>query len=612
VVNVKKIKAEPAMNSTKNYPYKADILVVDDTQENLNVLLSMLTRQGYDARTAINGEMALLAAATVVPDLILLDIMMPKMDGYEVCRRLKANPKTAAVPVIFLSALSTSFDKVKAFTVGGVDYITKPFQVEEVLARIQNQLNLRAALQEVVQLNSELENRVKERTEQLEAANTRLFEMALRDSLTGLPNRIFFLKHLQDTLDCAKRDADYRFAVLFLDCDRFKIVNNSFGHPVGDQLLCDAARRLETCLEPQHSLARLGGDEFAILLSGIGDLDDAIEVAECILRCFSQPFELQCHEVFISASIGIVMGHREYHQPEHILRDADTAMYRAKAQGKDCYKIFAPAMHTSAIQFFEIERDLRAAIAGQAFEQFVVRYQPIIALTTGKIAGFEALVRWQHPSRGLISPDEFIPVAEETGLISPIGYWVLQESCRQLRTWQQQGFADRSITISVNLSARQFAQPNLIANIDQILDRTQLDPQNLKLEITESAIMEHTQTAATLLAQLRERQIQLSIDDFGTGYSSLSYLHAFPVDTLKIDRSFVERLDGNPKNLGLIPAMIGIARTMEMSVIAEGIETPQQLALLRELNCDFSQGFLFAPPLEVQKAVDLMLISPQW
>ncbi|MBD2576127.1 GGDEF domain-containing response regulator [Oscillatoria sp. FACHB-1406] len=600
------------MNSTNRHPYKADILVVDDTQENLSFLSSMLAQQGYDVRIAINGEMGLLAATTVVPDLILLDIMMPGIDGYEVCRRLKTAAETASVPIIFLSALSSSFDKVQAFTAGGVDYITKPFQVEEVLARIQNQLNLRAALQEVVKLNNALERRVEERTQQLEAAHMRLLEVALRDTLTGLPNRIFFLKHLQAALERAKTEAGYSFAVLFLDCDRFKIVNNSFGHPVGDKLLCDAARRLETCLEPQHSIARLGGDEFAILLSGIKSYTDAIAVAERLLQSFAQPFEVLGLDVFISASIGIVLSDRGYEQPEHMLRDADTAMYQAKAQGKDCYQIFEPAMHANAIQFFEIERDLRAAIAGNALEQFIVRYQPIVSLATGKIAGFEALVRWQHPTRGLVSPVEFIHVAEETSLIGPIGYWVLQESCRQLRAWQEGGFADASISVSVNLSARQFAQPNLIDKIDSILEKTHLSPKNLKLEITESAIMENPQTASTILKQLRARKIQLSIDDFGTGYSSLSYLHAFPVDTLKIDKSFVQRLDNNSKSLGLIPAMISIARTMKMDVVAEGIETPQQLALLRELDCDFSQGYLFAPPLEVDKAVDFMLVSPEW
>ncbi|MDY7013621.1 MAG: diguanylate cyclase, partial [Cyanobacteriota bacterium] len=460
------------MNRTPSDP-KADILVVDDTQENLSFLSSMLTRQGYDVRTAINGQMALIAANTVVPDLILLDIMMPAIDGYEVCRRLRANPKTASVPIIFLSALSATFDKVQAFQVGGADYITKPFQVEEVLARVRNQLKLRAAMQEVVQLNRELERRVQERTRELEVANARLLEMALRDALTGLPNRIFFLNCLQDALERARAHPDGTFAVLFLDCDRFKIVNNSFGHLVGDRLLCETASRLESCLESYpHRLARSGGDEFAILLSEIAAIDEAIAAAERILQSFTSPFELQGGEVFISASIGIVMYHPNYSQAEHILRDADTAMYRAKAMGKDCYEVFDASMHDRALHFFEVERDLRAAIAARAFEQFVLRYQPIVALTTGTIAGFEALVRWQHPSRGLVSPAEFIPVAEETGLIAPIGYWVLEQACRQLAIWLQQGFADRALTVSVNLSARQFAQSNLIPKIDCILQRT--------------------------------------------------------------------------------------------------------------------------------------------
>ena len=591
------------MNSDQTGIIQEDILIVDDTLENLRLLSTMLIKQGYNVRKAINGKMALTAVQTVVPDLILLDIMMPEMDGYEVCQRLKANQQTAKIPVIFLSALNEVFDKVKAFEVGAVDYISKPFQFEEVLVRVQNQMALKSAQREILKLNTQLEEKVKERTQQLEFANARLLKMALYDSLTGLPNRALFLERLEQALNCAKVDSVYQFAVLFLDCDRFKVVNDSLGHLVGDELLIAVARRLEASLSQKDTLSRLGGDEFAILLTDIQDLNYTTFVADGILESLSFPFQLQGHEVFISASIGIALGNSSVHQPEHLLRDADTAMYRAKALGKGQYQIFAPAMHDAALQLLHLESNLRKAINQQ---EFIVHYQPIIDLSDGKIAGFEALVRWQHPQYGMISPQSFIPIAEETGLIIPIDRWVLQQACHQLRLWHQEKLTDYPLFISVNLSARQFAQLDLIDRIDQILTETQLNPQCLKLEITESAIMDNVNFAAVILQKLRERSIGLSIDDFGTGYSSLSYMHSFPVSSLKIDRSFVQRLDGNPENLGLIPAIISIAKTMGMSAIAEGIETTQQLNQLKTLGCDFGQGYLFSKPVEAQTATELI------
>lgn len=599
--------AKEKMNVNPIDNKKEDILIVDDTPENLRLLSTMLMAHGYKVRKALNGQMALTASKTLQPDLILLDIMMPEIDGYEVCQQLKADRQTADIPVIFLSALNDVFDKVKAFQVGGVDYITKPFQLEEVIARVRNQLALTAAQKEICQLNAELEERVKERTRQLEAANAQLLQMALHDALTGLPNRAWFVECLEQTLNRAKADASYRFAVLFIDCDRFKMVNDSLGHFVGDQLLIAIAYRLKTVVSENDTLARLGGDEFAIVLAEIKDITSATVVASNIVEALSHPFQLTRAEVFINASIGIALGDRTYEKPEHLLRDADTAMYRAKALGRARYHIFDPTMHDDAIQLLQLDTDLRRAIER---EEFFLHYQPIVSLTTGKIAGFEALVRWHHPQRGLVSPGAFIPIAEETGLILPIGNWVLRQACEQLHLWQQEGIADDSLTISVNLSVRQFVQADLIEQIDRVLADTKLNPQNLKLEITESAIMDNAQSAATILEQLRERQIQLSIDDFGTGYSSLSYLHSFRVDTLKVDKSFVQRLDENPENLGLVPAILSIAETMGMNAIAEGIETIQQLAQLQNLKCNFGQGYFFAKPLDAEKARELIVMNP--
>lgn len=602
---------------------KPDILIVDDTPENLRLLSKMLIEEGYNVRKALNGQMALTAVEALVPDLILLDIMMPNMDGYQVCEKIKSEGNTNEIPIIFLSALDGGFDKVKAFSVGGADYITKPFQVEEVLVRVENQLALRAARIENKILNNKLEERVKERTNQLEVAylelkreiaerkllQAELTKMAMQDALTGLPNRILFMERLQEALKLAKSNKNYHFGVLFLDCDRFKIVNDSLGHLVGDELLIALARRLESCMDATNTLSRLGGDEFAILLTEIDSVKAVIQVADRILEALSYPFNLTRQEVFINASIGIAIGNSSYERAEHLLRDADTAMYRAKNLGKGQYRIFDPAMHEAAIQVLQLETDLRKAIDR---DELILHYQPIVSLNEGKIIGFEALVRWYHPIKGMVSPAAFIPVAEETGLINSIGNFVLRVACYQLRLWQKAKIVDYPLTMSVNLSARQFADTNLVEGIDLILQEAGINPQFLKLEITESAIVNNPQSAKAILQQLRDRQIQLCIDDFGTGYSSLSYLHNFPLDIIKIDRSFVSRMDRSPENLGLIPVIIKIAETMKMSAIAEGIETPQQLAQLRELNCDFGQGYLFAKPLEAKTATELLASCIQW
>lgn len=610
-------------NDNRNNVIKADILIVDDTPENLRLLSIMLSKQGYHVRKSLNGRSALMAVQTVMPDLVLLDIMMPEMDGYEVCKCLKSKPETADIPVIFLSALNETFDKVQAFQVGGADYVTKPFQFEEVLTRVQNQLAQRAWKREIQKLNAELEERVQERTLQLELTNQKLMqeiserkrvqaqllEMALHDSLTGLPNRALFMDLLEQELKQSIANPNYHFAVLFLDCDRFKVINDSLGHFVGDELLISISHQLGLCLGASDILARLGGDEFAILLPKLEDEKRAVQVANAILQEFSQPFRLKRRDVFTSVSIGIVFGNSSYQKPEHILRDADTAMYRAKASGKARYQVFDAEMHEAALQLLQLETDLRRAIDQQ---EFVLHYQPIVDLTTGKITGLEALLRWQHPQRGLIAPDKFIPIAEETGLILPIGEWVLQEACQQLHLWQQQNIVSRAFTMSINLSVRQATQLDFINRIDQVLASTQVDPQNLKLEITESVIMDDSSAVSIVLQELRKRKIALSIDDFGTGYSSLSCLHSFPIDTLKIDRSFVQRLDQDSNDLGLIPAITSIARTLQMSVVAEGIETTQQLIHLRNLNCDFGQGYLFSQPISSNKIAKLLIADPCW
>ncbi|BCL37425.1 EAL domain-containing protein [Nostoc sp. MS1] len=611
------------MNYQQLNPYRKDILIIDDMADNLRVLSSILTNQGYNVRKALNWQMAYTACQTLLPDLILLDIMMPDVDGYEVCQRFKAWELTADIPIIFISALDDVFDKVKAFQVGGVDYITKPFDLAEVLVRVQNQMELRAAKLEILTLNAELEQRVKQRTWELEKAleklqievnarqklQNKLLEMALHDALTGLPNRIMFIKRLEKALNRAKQEDGYQFAVLFLDCDRFKFINDSLGHLVGDELLIAVAHRLQSCLTPDATMARLGGDEFGILLENIEDIRASIYVADHILHQLSMPFKLSRYEVFINVSIGISWGHKDYEKPEYLLRDADTAMYRAKDLGKARYHLFDPQMHQEVIKTLEIENDLRRAVERQ---EFVVYYQPIISLTTGKISGFEALVRWQHPIKGLIPPIDFIPVAEETGLINVINLWVLHSACKQLCIWQSHPATPKDITISVNLSAKLFLQSNFLSQIDKVIAETQINPSSLELEITETVIMKNSNEIKTILQQLKERKIKLIMDDFGTGYSSLSYLHIFPFNALKIDKSFVSRMLDNQANMGLVPAMISIAASMGMTAIAEGVETEAQLEQLKSLKCEFAQGYLFSKPIPQNLVMDFITSKIQW
>jgi diguanylate cyclase (GGDEF)-like protein len=364
--------------------------------------------------------MALTAAQTLPPDLILLDIMMPEMDGYEVCKALKMDVQTTEVPIIFLSALDDAFDKVKAFAAGGADYITKPFQFEEVLARVRHQLALKTAKKQVHYLNAELEQRVAERTRQLEYANEQLRQSAMSDALTGLANRFAFMERLEETLIRAKAGSSEHYAVLFLDCDRFKIVNDSLGHLVGDELLIAIAQRLKDYLKPTDLIARLGGDEFAILLNDIATVHYPTQLANQLLNAFNHPFALQDQAVFINISIGIALSNSTYTKPEHFLRDADTAMYHAKAAGRAQYRVFETIMHEAALLQLQLENDLRRAIETQ---ELVLYYQPIVSFASGKIVALEALVRWNHPVHGFISPAKFVPVAEETGLIHGLGRW---------------------------------------------------------------------------------------------------------------------------------------------------------------------------------------------
>lgn len=430
-----------------------------------------------------------------------------------------------------------------------------------------------------------------------------LLHDALHDGLTNLPNRALFMNRLKHAVESAQRRKDYLFAVLFLDLDRFKVINDSLGHIVGDQLLSLIAQRLQTSVRTIDTVARLSGDEFAILLEDVTGVNDVTYVAERIQAALAQPFALEGHEVFATVSIGIALSDVSHHSAEDLLRDADTAMYRAKALGRSRYELFNPGMHTRVVALLHLENDLRRAVERQ---EFLLHYQPIISLANQRLIGFEALIRWQHPQRGLVPPAEFIPVAEETGLIIPIGQWVLQEACRQTQIWQTQYPRNPLLMISVNLSGRQFSEPNLIGQIEQVLQETHLPAHCLKLEITESVIMENAESARTMLLQLKALGVNLSIDDFGTGYSSLNYLHRFPLDTLKIDRSFISQIDSDGEQLEIVHTIVTLAWNLGMDVIAEGVETAKQLAQLKALKCEYGQGFFFSKPMDTTAATALL------
>ncbi|HEY9647229.1 MAG TPA: EAL domain-containing protein [Chroococcidiopsis sp.] len=431
-------------------------------------------------------------------------------------------------------------------------------------------------------------------------AEEQLFINAFHDFLTGLPNRALFMDRLQNALAHVYRRPNTLFAVLFIDLDRFKVINDSLGHLVGDQLLIHISQRLQRCVRVGDTVARLGGDEFAILLDDIQDINDAINVAERIQEQLTQPFQIQGHDIFTSASVGITLSrHHQTHEPysnlEDLLRDADIAMYRAKYRGKARHEIFDSTMDLNALNQFQLETDLRRALDRQEFQLY---YQPIVALPSGLLTGFEALLRWQHPDRGLLSPSDFIALAEDTGLIVPIGEWVIREACQQIRQWLTAGMIEDTATVNINLAGRQLSEPNLAARVQQILQETGVAAHTLCIEVAEGVIMEDIEAIAHNLHQLQQMGIHCCVDDFGVGYSSLSRLHSFPIDMLKIDRSFIKQLNTRSENWVIIKTILNLAASLHMRVTAEGVETVDQLLQLTSLGCNSAQGYLFSQPLD--------------
>jgi diguanylate cyclase (GGDEF)-like protein/PAS domain S-box-containing protein len=465
-------------------------------------------------------------------------------------------------------------------------------------------------------------NNAKGQIQRMAGWQTDITEGKVSDPLTGLPNRLLFTDRLIRLIKTSRRREGYLFAVLFLDLDGFKMINDSLGHLVGDQLLIGVAGRLEKCLRATDMVARvgrdfvvarMGGDEFTVLIDDLKDPGDARQAAERLMKAVSAPFTLNGKEVFTSVSVGIALSNAaKYELPDEILRDADTAMYRAKSLGKARYEVFDADMRASVMARLQLEMDLHRAIERQEFSNF---YQPIISLVSGEIVGFESLLRWNHPTRGHLGPEEFIGVAEETGLIRELGWWNLRESCRQMSQWRAKYPAYSDLTISVNLSPKQFLQPNLISDIQGVLVELKMPPSALKLELTESTVMGDPAGAIEMLEQIKALGISLAIDDFGTGYSSLSYLHRFPLDTLKIDRSFISGIgDGanNQDGTEIARTILPMASNLHLEVVAEGVETGEQLALLTRLKCKYGQGFYFSKPLPAADAAALLEKKTNW
>jgi diguanylate cyclase (GGDEF)-like protein/PAS domain S-box-containing protein len=439
---------------------------------------------------------------------------------------------------------------------------------------------------------------------QQKLAEDRLRHEATHDELTGLPNRSTFMEHLRRLLQRSRRSRrDLRFAVLFLDFDRFKRINDSLGHLAGDQLLAAISRRLKDCVRPGDTVARLGGDEFGVILERLGDVTEATRVAERIHQALRDPFPIQGLEVLITTSIGIAVGSRACERPMDLLRDADTAMYRAKAAGKGRHEVFDSAMQAHAVEQLQLESDLRRAMDR---DEIRLLYQPVVALHDRSIVGFEALARWKHPTRGLLPPSAFLPAAEETGLIVELGFQVLRKSCFQIQRWQQGPRGRRSLSIHVNVSDKQLFHPDLADRVEQVLGETELQPGELVLDVSENVVMQKADLAVAILGQLKSLGLQIHLDDFGTGYSSLGYLHRFEIDTLKIDRSFIRNLRAGGDNWIAARTIMGLADNLGMGVIAEGVETEEQLQELLGLGCTLGQGSLFHEPLSPELVDDIL------
>ncbi|MGK7904633.1 MAG: EAL domain-containing protein [Hormoscilla sp.] len=554
------------------------ILVIEDEHPIRANIIKILKFKGYQGIGAADGKTGVKMAKAYKPDLILCDIMMPGLDGYEVLNILSKDPDTVGIPFIFLTAKSDRSDMRQGMNLGADDYITKPFTSKELIEAISARLEKQATT-------------IQPYLDEMKQVAESLSKVAYYDQLTNLPNRIWLRHQLQEAIKQAKEKQGL-VAIVCLNIDRFREINVSLGYATGDLAIQAVAERLGQCVGPQDTVARLSGDEFSILLTQMTFKENVAALAEVILETLAEPYELSDRKVSIQTSIGISLYPDHSSNPDQLLVHADTARRWCRQLGGGSYEFYHRKMDAQKEERRLLEIDLGTALEKSEFELY---YQPQCDITTGQILGMEALLRWCHPQRGRVSPEQFIPVAEETGLIISIGEWVLQTACAQAQTWYE--LNERPLQVSVNLSARQFQQENLAETVALVLSETGLDPQLLALELTETSVMSDVNASIGILQELKGMGIEISIDDFGTGYSSLNYLKSFPIDTLKIDRSFISQVTSNNHDAAIAKAIIAMAHSLQMKVIAEGVETAAQLAFLCEEGCHVFQGYFYSPPL---------------
>ncbi len=600
-----------------NTSVRPRLLIVDDISDNRTILTRRFQRRGFDVVEAECGLTAIELIDKESFDLVLLDVMMPGMDGIETLKRIRSGNSASELPVIMVTAKSESTNIVDALELGANDYVTKPVDFAVALARVNTQISRKRAVERVALANEELrkvneglERRVEERTSRLIDANQRLKVeiadreesqarsqyLAYHDSLTGLGNRLLFKEQLEEALKDVSV-ASHPLAVLFLDLDGFKAVNDTLGHSIGDLLLKSVATKLRDILPRTDRIARLGGDEFAILQISAAQPGSSIALAEKIIEVVGQPNSIDGHDVTVGASVGIAVARPGDINTENFLKSADLAMYSAKSDGRGTYRMFDPEMDAIVQARRLLERDMRTALAQDGFRLF---YQPLVNLQTKKVTAFEALMRWQHPERGMVPPSDFIPVAEEMGLIVQLGEWALRQACAEATEWPD------GVCVSVNLSPLQFSKGNLVSSVMSALASAGLPASRLELEITESVLLEKSERNITILNQLRDLGVRISMDDFGTGYSSIGYLRSFPFDKIKIDQSFVRDLLVDEGSLAIVRAIAGLGVSFGMITTAEGVETEEQMRCLNLEGCIEVQGYLYSRPVPADEIVGVL------
>jgi len=577
------------------------ILCIEDSKSARKVMEIFFKDYGYDYLIAKDGYEGMELFEKESPSLVLCDLKMPGKSGLVVLSEVKKINQD--IPFIMISGVGNMEQVINALRLGAYDFITKPVDFDELKHTLERSLERYRLLSENKIYREKLEELVEHRTIKLKEevrerkeAEDKLFYRAYHDELTNLPNRALLLDRLAQVIAKVKRNNnDHQYAVLYLDLDKFKLINDSLGHMIGDKLLIEVSQRLKTCVRETDTISRFGGDEFAILLEDVQCSDKVIEVVNRIKKLISEPFNIDKNEIHITTSVGVVLSPKDYDDPELILRDADIAMYKSKNQGRNQFKIFKLSMRNAVIKLLETEGKLRQAIDNN---EFIFHYQPIINLSDYSIYGFEALIRWNHPIENIIYPNEFIDIAESTGLIIPIGTQMIDFICKQVAMWQKK--YNQKYIFAINISAKQFLSDDLIDIIQKSIMASGVNANTLEFELTETIVMENAEIGVDMLTRLKSLGVRISIDDFGTGYSSLSYLHTFPIDTLKIDQSFISKMNGN-EHTEIVKSIIQLAHSLNLDVVAEGVEMPKQVNILKSLNCEKCQGYLFFKPLTIEE-----------